>query len=374
MAAPPQHKDALELYDLDDVDSSHPNTTNKHILQHSANTERIHSGRATLFAMILIAIGEGLICSIGAIVQKNGGSVLQLIWGQYLTQNLIAWTIWFCRCSPQTYTHWYGDAPHRNNIWLRGFLLFCAEFLWLRGLEVVPLGNGEAISFLSPMTTAMAARMLLGERLPSTFFVTLCVTFVGLLFICQPTFLFGDVNGRYMAMSGEGTLFLLASIVTWSAGCVLVRTAESAHWVQLQLATTTQSILVWCPLVLAVNKLWPATDGLSGGDWQFPPSRETAGVMVAIGVLGFVAMMLNVVGYQIGDATKVAWMEYMDLVFAFMYQWLWFEDAPKTWEIIGCFALFSTCLINLGEEYYHYVQAKKRSVAEELSERKPLLA
>ena len=78
-----------------------------------------------------------------------------------------------------------------------------------------------------------------------------------------------------------------------------------------------------------------------------------------IGVLGFLALMLNVIGYQIGDATKVAWMEYLDLVFAFLYQWLYFKDTPTNWEIIGCCMLLSTCLIHLAEEYYHYYQAKK---------------
>ena len=81
--------------------------------------------------------------------------------------------------------------------------------------------------------------------------------------------------------------------------------------------------------------------------------------MMIIGILGFLALMLNVIGYQIGDATKVAWMEYLDLVFAFLYQWLYFRDIPTNWEVIGCCMLLSTCLIHLGEEYYHYHQAKK---------------
>ena len=81
--------------------------------------------------------------------------------------------------------------------------------------------------------------------------------------------------------------------------------------------------------------------------------------MLVIGALGFTALMFNVIGYQIGDATKVAWMEYLDLVFAFLYQWLYFKDEPTIWEIVGCSMLFSTCLIHLGEEYWHYIQAKK---------------
>ena len=74
--------------------------------------------------------------------------------------------------------------------------------------------------------------------------------------------------------------------------------------------------------------------------------------MVIIGILGFLALMLNVIGYQIGDATKVAWMEYLDLVFAFLYQWLYFKNIPTKWEIIGWCSLLATYFIHLGEKYY----------------------
>ncbi len=198
----------------------------------------------------------------------------------------------------------------------------------------------------------------MGEQLPSTFILTLVITVSGLIFICQPTFIFGgDINGEYMALSWEGILFLIGCVMAWSGACVLVRTAKKAHWLQLEITSTTQSIIIWCPLIIILNKFWLNSDGLSGGDWDF--SLRTGIVMIIIGILGFFALMLNVIGYQIGDATKVAWMEYLDLVFAFLYQWLYFKDIPTTWEIIGCCCLLSTCLIHLGEEYYHYLQAKK---------------
>ena len=226
----------------------------------------------------------------------------------------------------------------------------------------------------------IAARIFLGERLPSTFFLTLIITVSGLIFICQPTFIFGGGD----AISWQGVAFLIGTVIAWSGACVLVRTAKKANWLQLEITATTQSLLLWCPLVIILNRFWLHSDGLSGGDWDWSLEtgiysasfflvfcvceykiqnviyiNMTGIVMGIIGVLGFLALMLNVIGYQIGDATKVAWMEYLDLVFAFLYQWLYFGDIPTNWEIIGCCMLLSTCLIHLGEEYYHYVQAKK---------------
>ena len=231
-------------------------------------------------------------------------------------------------------------------------------------------GDGEAILFLSPLTTVIAARCLLGEKLPTTFFCTLVLTLTGLIFICQPTFIFGYINGEYSEMSLEGLLFLLGAVIAWSGACVLVRTAKDAHWLQLEITATIQSIFIWCPLVILINRLWLHSDDLSGGDWDF--SLSTGVVMVVIGVLGFSALMLNVIGYQIGDATKVAWMEYLDLVFAFLYQWLYFGNTPTNWEIIGCASLLSTCFIHLAEEYYNYLKHKsqKETIQKEISSKK----
>ena len=107
----------------------------------------------------------------------------------------------------------------------------------------------------------------MGEELPSTFFLTLIITLSGLIFICQPTFIFGGTD--YVPMPYEGILFLLGAVIAWSGACVLVRTAKAAHWLQLEITSTTQSIFLWCPLVILINRLWLHSDDLSGGDWDF---------------------------------------------------------------------------------------------------------
>eukprot|EP00484_Ammonia_sp_Unknown_P029491 CAMPEP_0197036030 /NCGR_PEP_ID=MMETSP1384-20130603/13652_1 /TAXON_ID=29189 /ORGANISM="Ammonia sp." /LENGTH=423 /DNA_ID=CAMNT_0042466157 /DNA_START=145 /DNA_END=1416 /DNA_ORIENTATION=- len=359
---------SLSTIDVSDIDDE---KTTAIATSSTSFTDQVYESKKTLLGMIVVAIGTALFCTVGAIVQYHGGSVLQLMLGRYVTQNLLAWLLWFsnpCKITAGC-QHWYGDAPHRLNIWTRGFLLFCVVFFWWRGLELMPLGDGEAILFLSPIITVIAARILLAEALPSTFILTLVITLAGLVCICQPSFIFGGHghHGEYIALSWQGIVFMCACTCAWSACCILVRSAKKAHWLQLEICASLQSMAIWCPLVILLNRFWLQSDALSGGDWDF--SLKTGIVMMLIGVLGFVALMFNVVGYQIGDATKVAWMEYLDLVFAFLYQWLYFKDVPTMWEIIGCCALLSTCLIHLAEEYYHYVRAKNDKESQEKVEK-----
>ena len=225
--------------------------------------------KRTLLGMVFVAVGTALFCTVGAIVQEHGGSVLQLMMGRYMVQNLISWCIWFGNPwnIKKDAVYWYGDRPHRKNIWARGFFLFLTVFCWWRGLELVPLGNthslflcslcslyvhprtltlsavpsgdGEAILFLNPIVTVLAARYLLKEELPSTFFLTTVLNLAGLTFICQPSFLFesgtfGDFQEfEERELSWKGILFLIASVMAWSTACLLVRSAKDAHWMQV---------------------------------------------------------------------------------------------------------------------------------------------
>jgi len=305
--------------------------------------------RQTLCGMVLVAIGTLLFCTVGAMVQYHGGSVLQLMLGRYTVQSVISWFLWWCNpCRIRgDALRWFGDSPHRSNIWARGLFLFLTVLFWWRGLEMVPLGDGEAILFLSPMTTVIAARYFLDEALPSTFLLTTALNAAGLVFICRPTMVFGHNAQR--PLSWEGVAFLFAAALVWSAAVILVRTAKDAHWLQLEITATTQSVLVWCPLLIAVNQYVLKSDVFGGVEWDL--SIQSAAVMAAMGAVGFLALMCNVKGYQMGDATKVAWMEYLDLVFAFLFQWQCFGELPTKWDVLGCALLVSACLVNVAEEY-----------------------
>ena len=113
-----------------------------------ATTEEEPAAWKTLVGMTLVAIGTALFCTNGAIVQKHGGSILQLMLGRYCVQNILSSCIWIsnpCNIRQKgpngtAAVHWYGDGAATKYIWLRGLALFCTVFFWWRGLELVPLG------------------------------------------------------------------------------------------------------------------------------------------------------------------------------------------------------------------------------------------
>ena len=56
---------------------------------------------------------------------------------------------------------------------------------WFRGLQLVPIGDAEAIIFLAPLLIVAVGRLYLKESLPKVFPGTLILTLVGIMFVCQ---------------------------------------------------------------------------------------------------------------------------------------------------------------------------------------------
>jgi len=122
----------------------------------------------------------------------------------------------------------------------------------------------------------------------------------------------------------------------------------AAHWLQITSVATLQGTLIWTPLALVINSALD-NEFIAGGPW-ITPDGKTIGLIILCAIFASAGLALNVIGYQIGEATKVAWMEYCDLIFAFVFQWALFNQAPNLWEWLGLLCLMSTCALHLGEE------------------------
>ena len=270
--------------------------------------------------------------------------------GRYIITMLLSFSWWFIK-TPRGHQHWYGNRENRVNLNIRGGLYFLLVFGWYRGLELVPIGDAEAIIFVAPLLIVFIARFFLKEKLPKVFPVTLLLTIAGIIFVCQPEFIFGSTTTRPVSIAG--LIFLIIMAISWALTSILVRTAKNAHWLQIQIVATVQGSFIWTPAVILLNRYVFHSDLIAGGMWLDLTLRNVALILVCA-LCGFVGLSLNVVGYQLGDATKVALMEYCDLIFAYIFQWAVFGTVPNLWEWIGLACLLSTCMVHVIEEAIKY--------------------
>ena len=131
--------------------------------------------------------------------------------------------------------------------------------------------------------------------------------------------------------------------LAWSVASLLVRTAPTAHWLQLNYVSSLQAAYIWTPLLAVINHIiWlnAANSAHSGNGNGTPESNsihysfyslidandfkdwdwgwKTWVAMIVAAFCEYFAMVGKIVGYQLGEATKVAWMEYFELsIFCF---------------------------------------------------------
>ena len=73
-------------------------------------------------------------------------------------------------------------------------------------------------------------------------------------------------------------------------------------------------------------------------------------MIILIGIFDFGGIACNIIGYQIGDASKVLWFENIDLISSILYQIFLFNSIPNKFELIGAVLFLITALIPLFEE------------------------
>ena len=188
--------------------------------------------------------------------------------------------------------------------------------------------------FLTPLVTVISARIFLKEALPQTFPVTLVLSLVGLVFIVQPDVIFGSSNSK---LEWRPLIELLLAVAAWSASSLLIRKARSTHWLQLDLALTTQSIVIWVPLAILIGKTVIASESesrgrsLDGEDWTY--NWDMFLLILALGFLSVIAVICNSIGYSMGEATKV-WLQLLRSCLLML-----------PWSVGNGFTIFSCCFL-----------------------------
>ena len=64
------------------------------------------------------------------------------------------------------------------------------------------------------------------------------------------------------------------------------------------------------------------------------------------------ALSLDVVAYQYGDATKIAWIQYLAIIFCYIAQIILFDDVPDIFVIIGIILVIIAASLSVLEEAY----------------------
>ncbi|TDP75362.1 DMT family transporter [Bradymonas sediminis] len=220
-----------------------------------------------------------------------------------------------------------GVSPWGNNkplLFLRGLSGFAALSCFYYALTELPLADATLIMYINPVFTGILAAIFLKEAIGWPDIIGIAVSLLGVVLVAQPSFIFG----------GEGALNLFA-VGVGMAGAILSAVAYVSVR-KLRETDDNMTIVFYFPLVAAPASIPFAIPGfLIPVGWEWP-------MLAALGLVTFIAQVAMTRGLSLEPAGRATSISYLQVVFAFVWGMLLFQEFPDPLSIAGALLILAS--------------------------------
>jgi S-adenosylmethionine uptake transporter len=279
----------------------------------------------SLTRIVLLAVAaEGLLTLMDAIIKALSA--------RYPTLQIAFLRFGFGLIGAAAYTAWNrpGWPTREATLYngLRALLIVVIATTFFFALARLPLADAIALSFISPVLTAVFGVMLLGERLDWRIAVALAGGFVGMLLIVW--------NGLGSAgMSGDvlvGVAAVLISAVGYAFNIVMLRHRATRD--PLSQIVLFQNL--GPALILALPAVWV---------WTAPAPSDYA-LFALLGTLGVTAHTMLAHAFARVEAARLAPVGYVTLVWGILFGFLFFAELPGLATLAGAALIVLATLVS----------------------------
>jgi len=224
-----------------------------------------------------------------------------------------------------------------NSLKLQFCRIMLALIAMLAGFSAVvnmPLADATAIAFAKSFFVTIFAVLILKETVGLYRWSAVFVGFLGVLIMVRP------------GTEGFSVFGLLAITGAASAGLVMVIIRK------LTRIDSQVTILAYQAIGVGVLMLVPAVI-----QWV-PPTPGQWGLLGAIGVVSYFAQKANILAYTHGEASLLASLDYIRLLYATLFGWILFQELPSASTWVGAAIIILAAVYTV-----HREQKKKRRLA-----------
>ncbi|GEN98352.1 hypothetical protein NSE01_01850 [Novosphingobium sediminis] len=212
---------------------------------------------------------------------------------------------------------------------VRGFGVAFSATTFFTAVQIMPIAEATAISFTSPMVTALLAAALIGEPMRRETWIASLVAFAGVLIVLRPNF-------AVIGPAAMLPLFAAVGMALLIIGNRAVLGRGSALSMQVNVAIFATLFLVLFTLIGHFSGIAMLHVG--------PPPWSVVAKSAIIAVTGSTAhALIYFATSRIGAAT-VAPMTYFQLIMAGFYGWLLFHEQPDATALLGAGIIISAGL------------------------------
>lgn len=220
---------------------------------------------------------------------------------------------------------------------LRSFTGTAALMLSFYAFRHMPLADASVIVFSVPVFTGIFARMFLKEPCGLFSIFSIILTLIGVVLITRPPILFSETVNS-LGNSSEraeiwGAVAAFSATLFGANAYVLLRALKGIHF-SVIMTNFGAFALVMCVLVT-----W------SIGGLCIPRCGFDRYLIVALALFSFGGQILLTLALQLEQAGPVAIARSSDIVFAFVWQVLFFEEIPNRFSIGGAVLVMSSVVL-----------------------------
>lgn len=206
----------------------------------------------------------------------------------------------------------------------------------------MPLADASVIIFSTPVFVAIFARLFLREPCNLFNVFTIILSLIGIVFITRPFTIFGDtvpslvdeqITDYDKNYNVWGPVAALSSTMFGANAYVTLRALKGLHFSVIMMNFGAFA------LVYTVSLTW------SMGAMCWPNCETDRWMVLVLGIFSFLGQVLLTISLQIEQAGPVALARSADIVFAFIWQIIFFNEVPNSYSIIGALLVTSSVIL-----------------------------
>lgn len=194
-------------------------------------------------------------------------------------------------------------------------------------VSVLPLTTAETLSFAQVFFVALLAVLFLDEKVGVHRSMAIVVGFIGVVVVMRP-----GVGGLF----NPAALIPLTGAIGAAVAVICVR--------RLSQTESTATLLVYQSLFVgvlaAIPMLW---------FWRTPTVADTI-FLLLMGVVAAAGQWVGVHALRIGEASVVGNLKYTSLLFATVFGFVFFDELPDRYTIIGALIIVAAAMYTLHRE------------------------
>lgn len=220
---------------------------------------------------------------------------------------------------------WPNRAAWRLHL-IRSTISTIMAFTFFWGIARVPLAEGIALSFISPIIALYLASVFLNEEIGGRAIAASALGFLGVVVIAS-----GRIGGAFSADALWGIAAILLSSLFYAGNLVVMR-------MQARVAGPTEIALMQSLIVgLILACFWPVF-GMIPSTAQFPAIGLSA-------LLTIVSLILLAWAYARAEAQHLLPVEYTAFIWAAIIGYMMFDERVTLITIAGTLLIIAGCLI-----------------------------